>query len=208
MPRENSLSDSEGRSLTPEPEEGLFGVAPASPVYSTAPLPQTQQHAHAHVHGLPTLDRSKTRSRRSLHSRVSKAHPSATVPTSKWAHLPPKERLRAAVRQVMSLRRGTTFPGIGGRIGSEPGVDPRRPLADATFGHLQVDCDIEVVDYSAVRVTSKRFTNDEFIDFMDVDSPDPVKRDPWVKVRWINIGGISWDVIKPLAIRYSEWIYS
>ncbi|KAI5114896.1 hypothetical protein M0805_001812, partial [Coniferiporia weirii] len=28
------------------------------------------------------------------------------------------------------------------------------------------------------------------------------KRESWVKVRWINIGGVSWDVISSLALKY------
>jgi len=136
---------------------------------------------------------------------MSKARPSTTVPPSKWAHLSPKERFKASVRRVMSIHRGMTFPGpgAGSRIGAEPGVDPRRPQADATYGHIQVPCHIEIIDYSAVRTTSRNFNNAEFVEFMDQDSPDPVPRAPWVKVRWINIAGVSWDVIKALAIKYN-----
>ncbi|KAJ3503240.1 hypothetical protein NLJ89_g8521 [Agrocybe chaxingu] len=192
MPRENSFSDSEGRSVTPDPEDEDFIISPASPNYSQRPPV------------INVLDRVKSRtSKRSMHSKVSRAHPSAaTGPTRGWALLPPKEKFRAAVRKIMAIRRGTTFNSLGARIGAEPGVDPRRSSADATYGHIHRHCEIEIVDYSALRCITRKFTNEEFVDLMDQDSPEPVKRDPWVKVRWINIGGISWDVIKALAIKY------
>jgi hypothetical protein len=70
--------------------------------------------------------------------------------------------------------------------------DPRRPDADL-HGGIKQDCVIELFDYSAVRA---RMTND----------PRASKREPWVKVRWTNIGGISWDVIKAVSIKYSKWL--
>jgi len=43
-------------------------------------------------------------------------------------------------------------------------------------------------------------TNREFSSLMQ--DPDSSERQSWVKVRWINIGGLSWDVIKTLSIKY------
>jgi Mg2+ and Co2+ transporter CorA len=40
----------------------------------------------------------------------------------------------------------------------------------------------------------------EFINFLS--NPRACEREPWVKVRWINVGGISWDVIRALALKY------
>lgn len=144
---------------------------------------------------------------------------SAGVP----AHITPKDRFRAAVRKVMSMHRGTSLlGGTGGRVGAEPGVDPRRASADAMYGHLEEDCIIEVTDYSSVR--SKSFTMDkfEFANFLeggDDEAPHSgymspgspgmqeqerdTTREPWVKVRWINVGGMSWTVIKALSLKYS-----
>jgi Mg2+ and Co2+ transporter CorA len=59
---------------------------------------------------------------------------------------------------------------------------------------------IELADYSSVRNSSERMTNHEFINYLS--NPQASKREPWVKVRWINIGGISWDVIRALALKY------
>lgn len=86
--------------------------------------------------------------------------------------------------------------------GAEPGVDPRRASADAEYGGIKQQCVIELVDYSAVRTSFGRMTNREFVEYMN-DSKASV-REPWVKVRWINIGGLSWDVLKALSIKYGE----
>ncbi|KAF8971808.1 magnesium transporter [Flammula alnicola] len=195
MPRENSLSDSVGRSVTPEPDEEEGDLSPASANYSQLPDVNTPQHLD--------LARVKTgQSKRSLHSRLSKSHPSATAAKpSAWAQLGPKERFRASVRKVMSLHRGTSLLRAGG-IGDEPGIDPRRPAVDAAYRHIRQDCEIEIMDYSAVRSTSRRMNNAEFVQFMNLESEDAPPREPWVKVRWINIGGMSWDVIKAVSIKY------
>ena len=202
MPRENSLSDSEGRSLTPDPEEE------ASPV--AAP---TANYTHVeNTRSLSNLDRIKTQSRKSLRSRVSKggipASPTAAVEQSPspWAHLGPKEKFRAVVRKMMSMHRGTSMLlAGGGRVGAEPGIDPRRPAVDAAYRYIREDnCGIEIVDYSAVRSTTRTMKNAEFIDFMNTPTEDDLPpREPWVKVRWINIGGMDWEVIKAVSIRYS-----
>jgi len=176
MPRENSISD-EGRSLTPDLEEA------------------------------EGLQRSFSRPRSQLalgrRSVLSRTNASVTHPTSAWAHLLPKEKFKAAVRRIISIRRGITFGTTNGPAGDEPGVDPRRSSAEASYGHLNVPCEIEIIDYSAIRFASKKYTNEEFVNLMNVESSEPVPRPPWVKVRWINIGGISWDVLKALAIKYS-----
>lgn len=45
-------------------------------------------------------------------------------------------------------------------------------------------------------------TNRSFIEMMGHEGAS--EREPWVKVRWINIGGISWDVLSALAIKYGQ----
>lgn len=85
-------------------------------------------------------------------------------------------------------------------VGAEPGIDPRRASAFVNYGHIKQQCLIEVADYSAVRSSFGRMTNAEFVQFMG--NTQASAREPWVKVRWINIGGISWDVISALAMKY------
>lgn len=79
-------------------------------------------------------------------------------------------------------------------------MNPRRPTADALYGNIHKECVIEVSDYSSIRSNFRKMSNGEFVDLMDDDNAS--QREPWVKVRWINIGGLSWDVIKAVAIRY------
>ncbi|KAJ7485855.1 magnesium transporter [Mycena latifolia] len=174
MPRENNFSDSDGRSLTPDLEDEVDPFPPASP-------PQNLPDLHT------------TRTRESVWSTAAKARP----PAHHTLH--PKDHFRLVVRKVMALHRGTTVMARRG-AGAEPGIDPRRADVDAEFGGIQQECVIELADYSAVRSSFGRMTNREFVELMN--DPAASVREPWVKVRWINIGGMSWDVIKAVSIKY------
>lgn len=101
----------------------------------------------------------------------------------------------------MAMRHNST-PVVLGRVGAEPGVDPRRESEHLAFGHIRQECSIEVVDYSSVRIRSRQMSNSEFTQFLA--EPGTNAREPWVKVRWINIGGISWDVVSSLAMAYGK----
>lgn len=205
MPRENSFTDSEGRSLTPDFEDelqdhpALEGARPISPIYppqsliSPEPLSQPTHNVSAH-HIASAL---------SLRSRLT-GKSAARTP---WpGHGTPKERFRMVARKVMAMRRGTSLLSGVGKIGAEPGVNPRRASADALYSHISQDCVIEVVDYSAVGSSFGRMTNKEFVNLMG--DPQASQREKWVKVRWINIGGMSWDVIKAVSIKYGMILYT
>lgn len=178
MPRENSFSDSEGRSLTPDLDEDR-GFAPASPTYTQFPRSEPQGPS-------PT----------------SEYPPRARVSTnaSRPRVIHPRDKFRSAVRKVIAMHRSTSMIANRG-VGAEPGIDPRRSTADLEFGHVQSDCVIQVFDYSSVRSSIGTMTNKEFVDLMN--DPLASEPEPWVKVRWINIGGLSWDVIKAVSIKYS-----
>ena len=180
MPRENSFSDSEGRSLTPDLEDELEGQRSKSPIRRKS---STLSH--------------KTKS---IKSRLSHGHmpprPSLAQPT-----LTPIERFRLSVRKVMHITKTSSYL-MGKGPGAEPGVDVRRDSAYLNYGHIRQNCQIEIVDYSSVRSSFGRMTNQEFINFLS--SPPASEREPWVKVRWINVGGISWDVIRALALKYGK----
>ncbi|TFK60816.1 hypothetical protein BDN72DRAFT_828680 [Pluteus cervinus] len=189
MPRENSLSDSDGRSLTPDLEDEMAAAATAAP--SSPQYPAAQSPTPAAVPNLTSA------SKRSLHSRPTRT--SAVNGSTSSVH--PKERFRLAAKKVIALHRGLGSTRMtGNQAGAEPGVDPRRSTADIEYGHIKQDCVIELMDYSGVRSSFGRMTNQEFIHLMN----DPVasQRESWVKVRWINIGGLSWDVIKAVSLRY------
>ncbi|KAG6841577.1 hypothetical protein C0991_009612 [Blastosporella zonata] len=202
MPRENSLSDSEGRSLTPDLDE--FDEGPISPVSpsSNAHVPTYSMHTVQPIPRLSTNPMSPSKPR-SIISRIKSRSPT-TPKTHNWPGnskvQTPIERFRGAVRKVMALHRGTSYLSSMGRVGAEPGVNPRRASANLLYGHIKQDCVIEVIDYSSVRSSSGRMTNAEFINLLN--DPAASEREPWVKVRWINIGGLSWDVIKAVSIKY------
>lgn len=178
MPRENSFSDSDGRSLTPDLEDEGNYLPPESPTYATS------------IHDPPDLYTTQTRESARYAVRAAAA---TSVP---------KTRFRYAVRKVIALHRGTKVMSRRG-VGAEPGIDPRSASADAEYGGIKQECVIEVADYSAVRSSFGRMTNREFVELMN--DPAASARESWVKVRWINIGGMSWDVIKALSIKYGAW---
>ncbi|KNZ76336.1 Magnesium transport protein CorA [Termitomyces sp. J132] len=203
MPRENSFSDSEGRSLTPDLDEVDEG--PTSPVSMSV-------NAHRPTYSIPHVTQPSPRllvntrslSKRSVLSKIISRSPT-TQKTRPWPGngkiQTPIERFRAAVRKVMALHRGTSYlMGNVGHVGAEPGVNPRRASANLLYGHIRQDCMIEVIDYSAVRSSFRRLTNKDLVNFLD--DPLASEREPWVKVRWINIGGLSWDVLRAVSIKY------
>ncbi|KAI0352284.1 hypothetical protein OH77DRAFT_812592 [Trametes cingulata] len=207
MPRENSFSDSEGRSLTPDPEDEYLAT---SPVYeeptSTDRLPGSRPtFDNADMQSAPALiqtsEQDARRSREKEKSPVTSTLP--PLPSQTGARGPsfmtPTERFRSTVRKVMAMRRTSSLMVRRG-IGAEPGVDPRRASAFLNYGHIRQQCLIEVNDYSTMRTSFGRMTNAEFIRLLA--DPNASRREPWVKVRWINVGGISWDIISALALKY------
>jgi hypothetical protein len=209
MPRENSFSDSEGRSLTPDLEEEqelemAYGLQsrpkhPQTTFSSSSPPPTTIKSP---VNGGATSRTSASVKRGSFPATGPRlSHPPV------WPNNSPRDKFRAAVRKIIAMHRGTTFMSHSGknepRVGAEPGVDPRRASADLQFGHIRRECSIEVTDYSSLRCMVRSMKNEEFIDMM---WDDEASRSPsWGKVRWINIGGVSWDVIKAVSLRYGEY---
>ena len=174
MPRENSISDeADNRSLTPD-MPGQEHPSPTSGFFRDTPKLS------------PTSPISNTQTAQQ------NAHPPVNPS--------PGDRFRATVRKIMRLHRTSSWIATRG-VGAEPGVDPRHESATLAYGHIRENCVIEVCDFSSVRSSFSRMTNKEFIDLMN--NPQASSKEPWVKVRWINIGGISWDVISVLGLKYS-----
>ncbi|KAI0640257.1 hypothetical protein C8Q77DRAFT_1153132 [Trametes polyzona] len=201
MPRENSFSDSSGRSLTPDPEEGIA----TSPVYdgvAERQLPNVYQKVdNDDIQSSPALIKTDEQPRQSRDRNVltSPISPPPLTGAQRPSFMTPTERFRATVRKVMAMRRTSSLMTRRG-IGAEPGIDPRRASAFLNYGHIRQQCLIEVNDYSTMRTSFGRMTNAEFIRlFADSNAS---RREPWVRVRWINVGGISWDVISALALKY------
>ncbi|EMD32609.1 hypothetical protein CERSUDRAFT_118647 [Gelatoporia subvermispora B] len=198
MPRENSFSDSDGRSLTPDLDEAMEAEAEAR-----AAQPATTSSSTAALRdGRPSLDKiiATSSAPASLNRPSQDVRTTQTPTTAQRAVFPtPTERFRHAVRKVMAMRRTSSMmmkPGIG----AEPGIDPRRASAYVNYGWIKQQCLIEIVDYSTVRTSFGRMTNQEFVRF--INDKTASRRESWAKVRWINIGGISWDVLSAVALKY------
>lgn len=182
MPGANRLTDAEGWSTTPQLDEDVqMDTDLHFPVYP--PVPEAVVAVQ----------------KASPHSLKSKF----TSPTYGTTFSSPTERFRASVRKVIALHRVSSFISNRG-IGAEPGVDPRRESANVTFGHIQQSCLIEMVEYSSVRSKFTQMSNQQFVELLN--DPGTSLREPWVKVRWINVGGISWDVMKALALTFGVCI--
>lgn len=239
--RENSFSDSEGRSLTPdlseEEDHGFIGPSSPtqSPVAENGPGDEREQPQQQHFVYPPSEVQRPVQSADAPPPLMTESSPNvlfqdpppavlveatsapASVPTRSTtmgttgqssgkgsSQSPPRpgvaaERFRASVRRVIHMNRASSAMSLGG-IGAEPGIDPRRSSAYLNYGHIRQKCEIELVDYSSVRASFGRMRNKGFVDFMADRRAS--KREAWVKVRWINIGGVSWDVISALALRY------
>lgn len=129
MPRENSFSDSDGRSLTPDLEEVNESVSPISPVSPTYSIPRNQLVPEPSLSSPKDSADSAAKSSTSLHRN---AAPKATKTAMSFPitrpELAPTERFRSTVRKVMAMRRSTTML-LNSSVGAEPGVDPRRATA-------------------------------------------------------------------------------
>ncbi|KAF9970944.1 hypothetical protein BGZ73_006184 [Actinomortierella ambigua] len=80
-------------------------------------------------------------------------------------------------------------------MASSQGVDVS--LMDGVYGCIQSHLDISVVDTSPTRhYLRKHLTNSQFLEWLNTPRPE------WSTVRWINVNGMSWDVIKALALHY------
>ncbi|KAF5311796.1 hypothetical protein D9619_002789 [Psilocybe cf. subviscida] len=103
------------------------------------------------------------------------------------------------------------------QAGAEPGVNPRSGKSAAEYGHFKQNCVIDVIDYDCDDVIARRYDNEGFIALLageknrrgessdDADSgddDDDVSLPPRM-VRWINIGGIDWDVLSNVALKYN-----
>ncbi|KAI0271450.1 hypothetical protein BC834DRAFT_859558 [Gloeopeniophorella convolvens] len=187
MPREDSFSDADGESLTSDEEV----EEAAGPTQHPASRPGAIATSPTFNGPLSTLKGPK--------SPQNLQGPNGTPSGLPGSQLTPGDRFRATVRKVIALHRTSTAILRGG-LGAEPGIDPRRHSAYATYGNIRQKCLIDIVDYSSIRSSFGRMTNAEFVNFLENDQASA--REPWVKVRWINVGGISWDVISALALKY------
>jgi hypothetical protein len=182
------------RESSPEGAVEVATLASIQEVHVAEPPP-----AQDHTRETTRVDRRPSPSleatRKSVESHKTDRAPAAPPKRS------PKDRFRAAVRLVIAVHR-TSSNILVGRVGAEPGVDPRRRGTFAAFRNVHQKCVIDVIDYSSIRCSIGRMTNSGFINFLQDGRASA--REPWVKVRWINVGGISWDVVSALAMKYGD----
>ncbi|CAG8582575.1 4060_t:CDS:10 [Funneliformis mosseae] len=102
-----------------------------------------------------------------------------------------KERFKALTKKVIAVQRLLSADQIFS-VGQDPGIDPRTVDYD-----LHNKCDIFCSDFNEEKAfNTERLTNESLEAFLQKPRPSGSK------VRWINVDGISWDVIKILAIYY------
>ncbi|KAA1092445.1 hypothetical protein PGT21_002998 [Puccinia graminis f. sp. tritici] len=98
----------------------------------------------------------------------------------------------------------------------EPGINPNQPQPQ--FAHLSNQpVSVNLVDYSDSQVRFQSFEPSLASELKRLEhaissEPNPstsnnqaheqTSRPPWAAVRWINVNGLSWEVIRLLAIHY------
>lgn len=83
--------------------------------------------------------------------------------------------------------------------GAEPGIDTDK-VDESVAPHLEAlraKCDIVVVDFSHEHMISVEASNE------NLDEVLSAKRPHHMPCRWISVNGLSWDVIRLLAKKYS-----
>ncbi|CAH1763439.1 2342_t:CDS:2 [Entrophospora sp. SA101] len=96
-----------------------------------------------------------------------------------------KNKWKAMTKKVIVARRLLTVDNFHSP-GRDPGIDPKN-----------YPCSIFVSDFGEDEVVySGKFSNKDLEGFLEKDRPDKTN------VRWINVNGISWDVIKTLALKF------
>lgn len=110
-----------------------------------------------------------------------------------------KDRFRSLVNKVINRNRACAImKEVAASASLEQGVDPSSAAAERRFGSYRTKCTIEVVHYSESKCRTASFTNSELVRWLGENFPTRRQGE----VRWINVGGISWDVVKALAVRY------
>ena len=102
-------------------------------------------------------------------------------------------------------------------MGIEPSLEPDYVFASLVYSNIRTECRIKILEYSTLNMReSKVINNESFISYLKTGELDGKQWNDvaglwktWIpskaKITWINIGGISWDVIKALQLRYCAW---
>ncbi|KAH8920694.1 hypothetical protein BT69DRAFT_1352196 [Atractiella rhizophila] len=102
-----------------------------------------------------------------------------------------KLKFQEAIRKTINIQTAASH-GYVWTNQQEPGIDVRK----ADYSHLKEELVIDVADYDRDRIRQFNFNNAEFLSYLEKDRPK------WAKVRWINVNGLSWDVLRAIALKY------
>ncbi|KAJ1308494.1 hypothetical protein OPQ81_004198 [Rhizoctonia solani] len=121
--------------------------------------------------------------------------PTQNIPSS-------KDKFRSLVNKVINRRRACIAirEGVPRAHSIDQGADPRNQRSDLRFGSRLTKCAIEVTHYSETRCQTISYDNAGLVNLLNGDGLTKLKNG---EVRWINVAGISWDVVKELAIRFN-----
>ncbi|KAL3460382.1 hypothetical protein BJX64DRAFT_187520 [Aspergillus heterothallicus] len=122
-----------------------------------------------------------------------------TIPGRQGSQDTVRHRARRA-NTARSYRPDTVTHDPNWQPGTEPGIDPSRPLPaynaewlTSISTGLHRRCEITIVDFSQNEMRQYSLDNDTLEAFLERE------REPWVQCRWINVNGLSWDVIRVLG---------
>ncbi|KAI5478327.1 RecQ family helicase MusN, partial [Pseudohyphozyma bogoriensis] len=111
--------------------------------------------------------------------------PRAGGTAKKWQSVAKKKA--GNVRRVLPMKHGAWAGSY-----SEPGVDPKR----VEIPDLKTEVVAQVVDFCQHNAQFSVLRNVDVPPFLEAEQPS------WAKARWIHVNGLSWDVIKPIALKY------
>ncbi|CAE6405329.1 unnamed protein product [Rhizoctonia solani] len=137
--------------------------------------------------------------------------PGSAIPsaqTSLFLSIPPSQNLpsagdkfRSLVNKVINRRRacGVFEENLSRAYSLDQGADPLNERSELRFRSRIAKCSIEVTHYSETDCQTIQYNNAGLIAWLKgSDFPELPKG----QVRWINVAGISWDVVKQLALRF------
>lgn len=86
-------------------------------------------------------------------------------------------------------------------IGLEPGINPHTTTVQLDDS---VGSDITIIDYSDKDIKFENFSvgQNQSPDSNFIFAEYLAKRPSWAKLRWINVNGLSWEAIEPIARYY------
>ncbi|CUA70321.1 hypothetical protein RSOLAG22IIIB_00676 [Rhizoctonia solani] len=113
-----------------------------------------------------------------------------------------KDKFRSLVNKVISGRRACIAiqEEVSRNHSLDQGADPHNKRSDLRFGSRAAKCTIEVTHYSEAGCQTISYNNAGLIALLKGDNLTGLQKG---EVRWINIAGISWNVVKQLAIRFN-----